>query len=41
LVLWPYGAGDWGTWMQWLLPAHVHGYRKRFWRRSVGELVFG
>jgi putative transposase len=24
-VLWPYGDGDLGTWMQWLLTAHVHG----------------
>jgi putative transposase len=30
LVLWPYGDGDLSTWMQWLLTAHVHGYRKRY-----------
>ena len=29
LVLWPSGARDLGTWMQWLLTSHVHGYRKR------------
>jgi putative transposase len=30
LVLWPSGDGDLGPWMQWLLTAHVHGYRKRY-----------
>ena len=30
LVLWPHGDGDLGPWMQWLLTAHVHGYRKRY-----------
>src|SRR5205085_2220777 len=33
LVLWPRGDGDLSRWMQWLLTAHVHGYRKRY-RRS-------
>ena len=30
LVLWPQGDGDLSTWMQWLLTAHVHGYRRRY-----------
>jgi putative transposase len=29
-VLWPHGDGDLGPWMQWLLTAHVHGYRQRY-----------
>ena len=29
LVLWPLGDNDLGRWMQWLLTAQVHGYRKR------------
>jgi putative transposase len=30
LVLWPHGDGDLSVWMQWLLTAHVHGYRRRY-----------
>jgi putative transposase len=30
LVFWPHGDEDQGRWMQWLLTAHVHGYRKRY-----------
>ena len=30
LVVWPRGDNDLGPWMQWLLTAHVHGYRKRY-----------
>jgi putative transposase len=30
LVLWPRGDDDLGPWMQWLLTAHVHGYRRRY-----------
>jgi putative transposase len=30
LVLWPIDDGDFSVWMQWLLTAHVHGYRKRY-----------
>jgi len=30
LALWPQKDGDWGPWMQWLLTAHVHAYRKQY-----------
>ncbi len=30
LVLWPQGNEDLSIWMQWLLTAHVHGYRQRY-----------
>jgi REP element-mobilizing transposase RayT len=30
LVLWPRADGQLGPWMQWLLTAHVNGYRKRY-----------
>ena len=30
LVLWPHGDDVPGRRMQWLLTAHVHGYRKRY-----------
>jgi putative transposase len=30
LVVWPRGDHDLGPWMQWLMTAHVHGYRKRY-----------
>jgi REP element-mobilizing transposase RayT len=30
LVLWPQADDQLGPWMQWLLTAHVHGYRKRY-----------
>ncbi len=39
LVLWPYGDGDVGRWMQWLLTAHVHGYRRRY--RGSGHIWQG
>jgi putative transposase len=38
-VLWPYGDGDLGTWMQWLLTTHVHAYRKRY--RGSGHVWQG
>ncbi len=28
LVLWPHGDGDLGTWMQWLMTAHVRRYHR-------------
>ena len=39
LVLWPLGDNDLGRWMQWLLTAHVHGYRKRY--RGSGHVWQG
>jgi putative transposase len=39
LVLWPHGDNDLGRWMQWLLTAHVHGYRKRY--RGSGHVWQG
>jgi putative transposase len=39
LVLWPRGADDLNTWMQWLLTAHVHGYRRRY--RGSGHIWQG
>ncbi len=39
VVLWPHGDGDLGRWMQWLLTAHVHGYRKRY--RGSGHVWQG
>src|SRR4029077_5848592 len=39
LVLWPIGDDDLSTWMQWLLTAHVHGYRKRY--RGSGHIWQG
>src|SRR5262249_38515122 len=39
LVLWPIKDGDLNTWMQWLLTAHVHGYRKRY--RGSGHVWQG
>ena len=39
LVLWPRGDNDLGRWMQWLLTAHVHGYRKRY--RGSGHVWQG
>jgi putative transposase len=30
LVVWPHGDRELGPWMQWLLTAHVHAYRKRY-----------
>jgi putative transposase len=39
LVLWPHGDDDLGRWMQWLLTAHVHGYRKRY--RGSGHVWRG
>ena len=39
LVLWPPGDGDLSSWMQWLLTAHVHGYRKRY--RGSGHVWQG
>ncbi len=39
LVLWPRGDNDVGPWMQWLLTAHVHGYRKRY--RGSGHVWQG
>jgi len=39
LVLWPYGDGDLGRWMQWLLTAHVHAYRQV--QRSIGHVWQG
>ena len=38
-VLWPQGDGAMGPWMQWLLTAHVHGYRKRY--RGSGHVWQG
>jgi putative transposase len=29
-VLWPFGNGDLGRWMQWLLTAHVRRYRRHY-----------
>jgi putative transposase len=39
LVLWPYGDGDLGRWMPWLLTAHVQRYRKV--HRSSGHIWQG
>jgi len=39
LVLWPSSDGVLGPWMQWLLTAHVHGYRKRY--RGSGHVWQG
>jgi putative transposase len=39
LVAWPLRDGDLSTWMQWLLTAHVHGYRKR--HRGSGHVWQG
>jgi putative transposase len=39
LVLWPRGDNDLSTWIQWLLTAHVHGYRKRY--RGSGHVWQG
>jgi putative transposase len=39
LVVWPRGDNDLGPWMQWLLTAHVHGYRKRY--RGSGHVWQG
>ena len=39
LVLWPLGDNDLGHWMQWLLTAQVHGYRKRY--RGSGHVWQG
>jgi putative transposase len=39
LVLWPHGDEDLSTWMQWLLTAHVHGYRRRY--RGSGHVWQG
>lgn len=39
LVLWPSDDGDLSVWMQWLLTAHVHGYRKRY--RGSGHVWQG
>ena len=39
LVLWPYEDGDLSDWMQWLLTAQVHGYRKRY--RGSGHVWQG
>lgn len=39
VVLWPREDGDLSTWMQWLLTAHVHGYRKRY--RGSGHVWQG
>jgi len=39
VVLWPYGAGDLGRWMQWLLTAHVRGHHRR--RRTSGHVWQG
>jgi putative transposase len=39
LVLWPRGDDDLSTWMQWLLTAHVHGYRRRY--RGSGHVWQG
>jgi putative transposase len=30
LVLWPYGDGDLGRWMQWLMTAHVRRYHRHY-----------
>ncbi len=30
LVLWPYGNGDLGTWMQWLMTTHVRRYHRHY-----------
>jgi putative transposase len=39
LVVWPREDGDLSKWMQWLLTAHVHGYRKRY--RGSGHVWQG
>lgn len=39
LVLWPIEDGDLSTWMQWLLTAHVHGYRAKY--RGSGHVWQG
>jgi putative transposase len=39
LVLWPTGDENLSPWMQWLLTAHVHGYRKRY--RGSGHVWQG
>jgi putative transposase len=39
LVLWPQADDPLGPWMQWLLTAHVHGYRKRY--RGSGHVWQG
>jgi putative transposase len=39
LVVWPRGDNDLGPWMQWLLTAHVHGYRRRY--RGSGHVWQG
>ena len=39
LVLWPYEDGALSEWMQWLLTAQVHGYRKRY--RGSGHVRQG
>lgn len=30
LVLWPYGDGDLGRWMQWLMTSHVRRYHRHY-----------
>ena len=30
LVLWPYGDGDLGAWMQWLMTSHVRRYHRHY-----------
>lgn len=39
LALWPVGDRDVSRWMQWLLTAHVHGYRQT--HRSTGHVWQG
>ena len=39
LALWPKKDGDWGPWMQCLLTAHVHAYRKQY--RCTGHIWQG
>ncbi len=39
LVLWPVGDADLSVWMQWLLSAHVYGYRRRY--RGSGHVWQG
>ena len=39
LVLWPYEDGALSDWMQWLLTAQVHGYRKHY--RGSGHVWQG
>lgn len=39
LVVWPAGDGDLGTWMQWLMTAHVRRYHRQY--ASEGHLWQG